>query len=339
MQCHYLHSLSNANVLYIVKVMTEFDLIKHYFATQINHRADVIHGIGDDAAIVRVPAGYELAITTDTLVSGVHFLDTTRADDIGYKSLAVNLSDLAAMGATPAWVTLALTLPHDDEMWIQGFCNGFFTLANRFQVQLMGGDLTRGPLSITVQAMGFVPEGKALLRSTAQSSDLIYVTGTLGDAGLGLQLLQNKKQIDPLYQDTLLSRLNRPEPRITIGEHLRDIAHAAIDISDGFAADLSHILQQSGVGAKIIVDQLPLSQALQQSLSFAEAIQLALTAGDDYELCFTIPAEKQAALEHRLSTLSCHYCCVGEITQAFGLDLRYQDGNFYHGSTIGYQHF
>ncbi len=319
--------------------MNEFDLIKHYFAIQSPHRKDVAIGIGDDAAIVIPPPGFALAITTDTLVKDKHFPSSTLPFDIGYKSLAVNLSDLAAMGATPAWVTLALTLPQAHEDWIQAFCEGFFTLANRYQVQLIGGDLTRGPLSITVQALGFTPPRQVLLRSQAKPGDLIYVTGTLGDAGLALQHVQSRIQLAAAFQRDILERLHRPEPRITTGENLRDVAHAAIDISDGLAADLGHMLEQSQVGAVLYVDRLPLSNALIQSLPHEAAISLALTAGDDYELCFTIPPDKRRELDKRLAKLACRYTCIGEITQPPGLTLQYQNGNKYHGSILGYQHF
>lgn len=319
--------------------MTEFDIIKNYFNTQTEHRQDVRLGIGDDAAIVSVPDGKELIITTDTLISGTHFPNNTLPYDIGYKALAVNLSDLAAMGATPAWATLAITLPNNDEAWIQSFCDGFFTLANRHQVQLIGGDLTRGALSITVQALGFTAKGAAILRSGAKPNDLIYVSGTLGDAGLALAFLQEKIELNNTYQSALLLKLHRPEPRIAIGEALQGLAHACIDISDGLAADLTHILEQSQVGAILHVDQLPFSDELKHTLSHDDAIKLALTAGDDYELCFTVPPNKKAELEKNLSQLPYHYTCIGEITEQAGLDLRYQDGKKYHGPQDGYQHF
>lgn len=319
--------------------MNEFDLIKNYFAEQTEHRGDVICGIGDDAAITRLPANHELVVTTDTLIAGVHFPETTQPYDIGYKALAVNLSDLAAMGATPAWITMAITLPHTGENWLQSFCDGFFTLANRHQVQLIGGDLTRGPLSITLQALGFIPPQQALLRSGAKPGDLIYVSGYLGDAALALRFLQKKVQLAEIYRRGVLERLNRPEPRIATGESLREIAHAAIDISDGLAADLNHILEQSQAGAVVYVDQLPLSEALTHSLPLAEAVTLALTGGDDYELCFTLPAEKRVQAEKKLSSLPCRYTCIGEITIKPGLDLRYQDGRKYNGPIQGYQHF
>lgn len=304
--------------------MSEFDIITQYFASQTSHRNDVMVGIGDDAALVKPPQNHELAITTDTLVSGVHFPESTLPYDIGYKSLAVNLSDLAAMGATPAWVTMALTLPDKNLDWLKAFCDGFFALANQHQVQLIGGDLTRGPLCITIQAIGFTPSHQALLRSQAKPGDLIYVTGTLGDAGLALRSAHASPEI--------LARLNRPEPRVTTGIALRSIASSAIDISDGLAADLGHILKASRVGAKINVEQLPLSPAV-SALTPEQAIALALTAGDDYELCFTVPAQKRA----QLSSIPC--TCIGEITASSGLELNYNDGSSYHGNISGYQHF
>lgn len=319
--------------------MPEFDIIKQFFANQTTHRADVAIGIGDDAAVVTPPKDHELAITTDTLVAGIHFPNETLPFDIGFKSLAVNLSDLAAMGATPAWVTMALTLPDENPDFIEAFCNGFFTLANRYAVQLIGGDLTRGPLSITIQAIGFIPAKLAILRSTAKPGDLIYVTGTIGDAGLALQHLQHKLILQPAYQRDALERLHRPEPRIATGKSLLSLASAAIDISDGLAADLNHILQASNVGAILMVENLPLSEALTHTLTPEKAIALALTAGDDYELCFTVPAAKRAELEMKLSATPCQFTCIGEITAKPSLELRYNNGNNYHGPVLGYQHF
>lgn len=318
--------------------MPEFDIINQYFATRALHRSDVRIGIGDDAAVVKPEPGSELIITTDTLVAGIHFPETTLPYDIGHKALAVNLSDLAAMGAAPAWVTLALTMPREDSEWIQLFCNGFFSLADRYSVQLIGGDLTRGPLSITVQALGFAPAGKALLRSGAKPNDLIYVTGTLGDAGLALKCLKQNISLGAPIHSQVMERLNRPEPRIAEGNALLPLATAAIDISDGLAADLLHILDASGVGAVIHTNQLPLSEAVTASLSQADAVKLALTAGDDYELCFTLPAEMRGTLE-RLPSIHSRLTCIGEITRQRGLELRNQNGTSYHGPISGYQHF
>jgi thiamine-monophosphate kinase len=318
--------------------MNEFDIIKHYFATQTAHRADILLGIGDDAAIVQVPAQQQLVVTTDTLIAGVHFPTNTSAYDIGYKALAVNLSDLAAMGATPSWFCLALTIADADDHWLTHFCEGMFTLANRDEVALIGGDLTRGPLSITVQAMGVVPPKMALLRSGARPGELIYVTGTLGDAGLALRALQTEFNISAAHLPYLHARLNRPEPRVQIGMALRGLASSAIDISDGLVADLQHILDQSQVGAKVNIEKLPLSAALKESVNANVAIELALTAGDDYELCFTVPKAQQALLEKKLAAQACAFTCIGEITTEPGLKL-YQHAQPYVTDKSGYAHF
>ncbi len=315
--------------------MTEFEIIRHYFASEKYAPNDVDLGIGDDAALVRVPSDQQLVVTTDTLIAGLHFPLSTSAFDIGYKSLAVNLSDLAAMGARPAWFTLALSLPNDDKEWLEQFSQGLFNLARSYNLALIGGDLTRGSLAITIQALGLRPISHALLRSQAKVGDLIYVTGHLGDAGLALRQLAQST----LPVEIILNKLNRPEPRIAHGQALLAIAHAAIDISDGLAADLRHILNASQVGAKINVDQLPLSPTLQNSVSHEDAITLALTAGDDYELCFTLPANAQSEFEKYISHLSPACTCIGEITAETGLYLHYQDGSAYHGQAKGYQHF
>lgn len=305
--------------------MHEFDIIKRFFSHQPIHRDDVVLGIGDDCAIVKIPPHRDMVITTDTLVAGVHFPHETAAFDIGYKSLAVNLSDLAAMGATPAWFTLALTLPDANETWLNNFSEGLFKLATLHNVALIGGDLTKGPLSITIQAQGFTPSNEALRRDSAQVNDLIYVTHTLGDAACALDLLR-KHCIVP---NELLTRLNRPEPRIAMGEQLRHVANAAIDVSDGLAADLQHILEQSHVGAILYVDQIPLSDSLRNIISYEEAIAFALNGGDDYELLFTTPTELNME----------NITCIGKITKTPELDLRYTDGTKYEKKIEGYQHF
>jgi thiamine-monophosphate kinase len=313
--------------------MNEFSLIRHYFATQTTQRSDVTLGIGDDGAIIDIPSGYQLVITTDTLVAGVHFPVNTQPTDIGHKALAVNLSDLAAMGATPAWVTLALTMPSADRLWIGHFCTGLFRLADAHQVALIGGDLTRGPLSITIQAMGLIPTNQALKRSGAKPGDLIYVTGTLGDAGYALNHLN--KSIDV----SLIERLNKPAPRVEIGKKLRRIATAAIDISDGLCADLSHILAASQVGARVNVDLLPLSKELLKATDRASALSLALGAGDDYELCFTVSADQQENLARLLTNTDCNHSYIGTITAEPGLVLHYDNHSLFQGAIHGYQHF
>lgn len=306
--------------------MNEFDIIKQFFTSQRYTHPNVVLGTGDDAAIIDVPSDQQLIITTDTLISGVHFPEYTPAADIGHKSLAVNLSDLAAMGATPAWVTLALTLPDTDETWLGHFSQGFLELAAHYKIQLVGGDLTKGSLSITVQAMGLVPKNQAIRRSGAKSGDLIYVTGTLGDAAMEFNFLRNKTPIKSL------DRLNRPEPRVEIGEQLRGVASAAIDVSDGLAADLGHILENSHAGARVDIEKIPLSSVMREKVSEEEALAFALNGGDDYELCFTVPKIKQNYVPKNCT-------CIGEIIEASGLDLRFANGTKYNHEIKGYQHF
>lgn len=320
--------------------MTEFQLIKHYFANVRSSRKDVLLGIGDDAALLQIPANQTLAVSSDTLIAGVHFLKNTKPQDIAYKSLAVNLSDLAAMGAQPAWITLALTIPAVEENWLNLFSEGFFELMNVHQLALIGGDTTKGELSITLQAMGFVPENQALKRTNAKPGDEIYVTGTLGDSGLALRILQNQVALNNIFdKNFLLSRLNRPTPRVNIGVALRNISDCAIDISDGLAADLNHILESSSVGARLCVEDLPLSSSLIKAVNQEIAIDLALNAGDDYELCFTVNPLQKKYLSELAEKEKCAMTRIGVIEKGSGLHLHYRDGNAYRGKIKGYQHF
>lgn len=290
--------------------MGEFELIRHHFAGRGPQRDDVPLGIGDDAALLTPPVGQALAVTVDSLLAGVHFpLDTPPAE-VGYKALAVSLSDLAAMGAEPAWATLAISLPGDDEDWLTAFSAGFFALAARHRVQLVGGDTTCGPLTISVQLHGFVPPAAALTRSGAQPGDHIFVTGSLGDAGAGLAIAQGRLDLKGPPAEALLHRLWRPQPRIDAGLALRGVASAAIDVSDGLAQDLGHILAASGVGAELAVDALPLSDAL-LACGIEHPWRLAASAGDDYELCFTAPANAEPALA---DALDCPLARIGRIT-------------------------
>jgi thiamine-monophosphate kinase len=316
--------------------MNEFELITHFFANKTpNQRQDVILGVGDDCAVLTVPQGQQLLISMDTLVQGVHFPESTPPYDIGYKALAVNLSDLAAMGAIPAWFTLSLTVPSLDKSWLSAFSDGLFELAQEFNLQLVGGDTTRGPLSITIQVHGFAPTGSAITRSGAKPGDLIYVTHTLGDAGLALQLLLDEKPVPA----SILKQLNRPYPRVEEGLILREFASAMIDISDGLIADLSHILNQSKVGAVIHTEQLPLSEELTQAVDPAQAIQYALSAGDDYELCFTIPAHKREALQALMSVKQRIIHCIGQITETKELVVLQDNQPIEQKGLRGYSHF
>ena len=297
-------------------------------------RDDVMQGIGDDCARVSLPQGYELAITSDTLIGGVHFPEGTSAHAIGFKTLAVNLSDLAAMGAEPAWVTLALSIPEANVEWLDHFAEGFFSLAEEHNVCLIGGDTTRGPLSITLQAHGLIPKGKAMLRSGAQDGDYICVTGTLGDAGFLLMQLEGKAQTS-----SQVNRLNYPIPRIEAGRELREYTSAAIDISDGLIADLGHILQASKVGARLTLEDVPLSSALIENQDHGMILQLALTAGDDYELCFTVPdkyIDDINRLQHKLNLPIKH---IGNIQQQSGLRIYRKDGQPLEITDDGYNHF
>ncbi len=307
--------------------LAEFDLIRRYFEHP-PRRANNRLGVGDDCALLSIPAGYQLAMTTDTMVENVHFFADVEPEALGHKLLAVNLSDLAAMGAEPLAVTLALTLPKVDESWLQAFSRGFLALADEFNVDLMGGDTTSGPLTLTVQAMGLLPEGAALLRSGARPGDLIYVTGPLGNAGLGLKIRQDYVCDNP---SVALERFDRPSPRIAEGMALRGIASACIDISDGLASDLGHILEKNAVGATLYWEHLPLSGEVQQYIAASGDWLMPLTAGDDYELCFTVPVAQADQLP-----AGCH--CVGVIESESGLRID-REGRVQPMEAKGYEHF
>ncbi len=319
--------------------LNEFSIIERFF-TRPSRRGDVALGVGDDAALLQVPHGMQLAMSVDTLIAGRHFPLETDPEAIGYKSLAVNLSDMAAMGAKPAWVTLSLALPESDEAFIEGFAKGFFALAQEYDVELVGGDTVRGPLTCTVQVNGFVPSGEALLRSGAQPGDHIYVTGNLGDAGAGLQLKLGGSCKDEVAAASLIRRLEYPQPRVIEGISLRGIASSAIDISDGLLADLSHILDSSGCGATLQLGTLPRSTTLLNCIGDdVESLRLALSAGDDYELCFTVPQEKVDELERVTANWSCGVSRVGEIVSESGIALTGTNAELVHQNVSGFDHF
>jgi thiamine-monophosphate kinase len=264
----------------------EFELIRRYF-TRDTHAADVVVGIGDDGAVLSPEPGTEQVQVIDTMVEGVHFPSGMAAADIGYRVVAVNLSDLAAMGARPRWMTLALTLSGNDERWVDEFATGLFAAAGEHDVELVGGDTTSGEFVVaTVHMTGVVEEGAALLRSGAQVGDTIFVTGTVGDAAAGLALLQRGEQDEFLQQ-----RFLRPSARVAKGRELSGRASAAIDLSDGLVGDLRKLLDASGVGAEIDIGRIPMSEALRHRFDRDAAREFALTGGDDYELLFTGPAD------------------------------------------------
>ena len=307
--------------------LAEFNLIKQFFTRPAQHKNTSL-SVGDDCALLSVPEGYELAITTDTMVENVHFFPDTDSKQLGHKLLAVNLSDLASMGAEPVAITLALTMPKVDAAWLEAFAKGLFSLADKYHLDLIGGDTSSGPLTLTIQAMGLVPRFQALKRSAAKVGDLIYMTGSLGDAGLGLKVRQGYAGQNI---QLALQRFNTPEPRIKEGLAIRSLANACIDISDGLAADLGHILRKSAVGACLDYECLPFSTAVIDYIQQTGDWQMPLIAGDDYELCFTMAAEHARQLN-----IVC--TCIGVIEEGPGLRLM-RNGASTIFNNSGFEHF
>jgi thiamine-monophosphate kinase len=319
----------------------EFDLIER-IRRRVVARGDVLLGIGDDAAVLAVPAGMQLVVAMDTLNAGVHFPLDTRPADIGWKALAVNLSDLAAMGATPAWCTLSLSMPAPDAAWLDGFLDGFGELAALHRVALVGGDTTRGPLSVCVTVHGFVAPGRALRRDGARVSDDIWVSGTPGDAAAALALLGHAPAPSAFApghdaRAALRSRLARPVPRIALGLALAGIAHAGIDISDGLLADLGHVAHASGVGADIELDTLGLSSALAGAPPEWRT-HCQASGGDDYELCITAPRAARAAIEALVDADGTRLARIGCIVQGGGVVAR-SGGRVVDFERMGFDHF
>lgn len=319
--------------------MGEFELITACFSQAGRSRNDVVIGVGDDGAVLQVREGFDLVVTTDTMVEGVHFFPDVDPRALGHKLVAVNISDLAAMGAEPSWLSLAITLPKVDNVWLQAFAEGLSETADYYNCQLVGGDTTRGPLTLTVIAKGLVPKGKAITRAGAKVGDYIYVTGTLGDAALGLKLVQNQVEVSKKHRAHILQRFHYPTARVALGQALRTIASSAMDISDGLCGDLPHILRRSKVGATVDVSKIPMSQALKDSCDLQQALECALSGGEDYELLFTVPEDKRGSLEVLLSPYGVPVTCIGRITGVAGkLELRQGDQPFVYQHQ-GYQHF
>jgi len=318
--------------------LPEFQLIQTYFSRQPVHRADVDIGIGDDAALVSPAEDMQLAVAADVLNEGVHFPAGTDARAIGHKALAVNLSDMAAMGAEPSWFTLTLSMPGEDKDWLEGFCQGLYELASRYNVQLIGGDTVSGPLSIGIQVCGYVPRGTALMRNGARVGDNVFVTGTLGDAAAGLALHDQKLCMDDSSASLLLNRLEFPEPRVEAGMILRDCATAAIDISDGLVADLGHICEMSGCGATIDAERVPASESFTRFVEAGGDRRLQLSFGDDYELCFTSELD-EVELNQRLDDAGCTVTCIGTITGSSGIRLTDHNGKEVGFDETGFEHF
>ncbi len=311
--------------------LSEFQIIKSYFDKKYQDD-NVIQGIGDDCAIVTVPKNVQLAISMDTLVKGVHFPNDTSAYDIGWKALAVNLSDLAAMGATPKWMTLSLSIPNHNKQWLTNFSQGLFDCAKPYGVKLIGGDTVRASLSITIQIHGFVTNNKINYRQGAQVDDLICVTAYIGEAAAGLVCVQNK-----MDNDYLISKLNQPTAQIKIGLALAGLATACIDISDGLASDLSHILDKSNVGAELDITSLSENKTL-KAFSPTEIENFILNGGDDYQLCFTINAKEIEQLQKQFPKIK----IIGKIIADKKLMLKKASNRrplAINGQTKGYNHF
>ena len=318
--------------------LSEFALIERYFRSCGTQRADVTLGVGDDAALLRSPAGSELVAAVDTLVAGVHFPHDSLPDSIGHRALAVNLSDLAAMGARPAWALLALTLPRADEAWLGEFAAGLADLARAHKVALVGGDTTRGPLCITLQLLGHVPAGEALTRAGGHAGDVLFVSGTCGDAAAGLALEQGQLTGPAEPRAYLRERFLFPTPRVALGERLRGLASACIDVSDGLLADAGRLAAASHAGAELAWAEVPLSEPLRAVLGEERARELALTGGDDYELCFAVPLHNIARLTAELSPQEWRYTRIGALRDAPGAVV-VRDGTVMEFSHSGYQHF
>ncbi len=320
----------------------EFDLIERFFtrAPPSSQRSGVILGIGDDAALLEVPPETQLVAAVDTILEGRHFYPGTDPRSVGHRALAVNLSDLAAMGATPAWATLALSIPSADPVWLQAFANGLLDLADAHQVTLVGGDTTRGPLTVSVQILGHVPRGTALLRGGAQPGDLLVVTGTLGDAGAGLNYAKTPPRDPALAVDVnwLVARFEYPTPRVAMGMAARGIASAAMDISDGLAGDLPKLARASGLHAHVAVEKLPVSPALHAVADPAQAREWASSAGDDYELLLTVAPPRYVALQAQALRLNLTLSIIGEMRAGAGVSWSL-DGIPFAPRSSGFDHF
>jgi thiamine-monophosphate kinase len=301
--------------------MGEFDLIARYFTRAPRH---AVLGVGDDCALLQPQPGMQWAISSDMLVDGRHFLSTTSPARLGHKALAVNLSDLAACGAKPVGFTLALALPQMDEAWLQGFSQGLWALADEHGCELVGGDTTQGPLNICITVMGEVPPGDALLRQGAQVGDDIYISGSVGDARLALEVMRGQLSLHAEDFEACRLRMEQPEPRVALGLALRGLANACIDVSDGLVGDLGHVLKASQVGAVLTTDWVQDSAAISvamQSLPFARRLDMALASGDDYELLFTAAPEQAEAVQHAANESDISVTCIGRITTGSGLQV------------------
>ena len=315
---------------------SEFDLIRRYFTRPAGK---AVLGVGDDCALLGTTAGMQLAASTDMLLEGTHFLPGTDPEKLGRKSLSVNLSDLAACGADPAYALLAIALPRADEAWVSAFARGFFSVAERHGVELIGGDTTRGPLTVCVTVLGEVPAGLALQRGGARVGDDVWLSGATGEAALGLAHLKGATQLPARSLAACVQRLEDPVPRVELGARLRGVAHSAIDVSDGLLADLGHIAESSRVAIDIELERLPITEALQGCPDPALALACVAGGGDDYELAFTAPASRREELHRMGAELAIPLTRIGRVREGEGASLRDASGKAVSIERRGFDHF
>lgn len=320
--------------------MSEQEIITQYFSHH-RHCVNVDIGIGDDAAVVTPPNNSKLVVSTDTLNEGIHFYDNCKPEHIGHKILAVNLSDLAAMGAIPLWATINLSIPKIDHDWLKRFTHGLFSLADQQNIKIIGGDLVKGPLSISMQVIGYLNSDKVLTRSGAEVDDLVFVSGSIGDAGLALKLHESTKNIDisQADQEYIAMRLNKPEPRVSLGIEIVKLANAAIDISDGLLIDLQHVLSMSKVGAIIDVEKIPISKAMQEYFGVMQDWSIPLTSGEDYEIIFTANEKYVSDINYISGKTQCPVNEIGRIVKGESIKLLKGDSPIALPNKFGFDHF
>ena len=317
-------------------MVSEFDLIRQFFTHP--HRHTVL-GVGDDAALIQPRPGKVIAVSSDMLVAGRHFFPDTDPYRLGRKTLAVNLSDMAAMGAEPRWATLSIAMPSADTQWLQPFAQGFFDEAQVHDVDWVGGDTTSGPLNLSVTIMGELSADQAMRRDAAKLGDDIWVSGTIGDAAMGLAVLKNQVRFGSEDQDYCVRRLEQPTARVDLGLQLAGLAHSAIDLSDGLMADLGHILKASGMGADLYLAQLPMSAALKNCPYPAQVSEVMLSGGDDYELCFTASADSEEAINEAARVAHTPVIKIGKVVSTLGLRVIDANGNLVIAKRRGFDHF
>ena len=319
--------------------MAEFSIIEEFCQGIGPDHPETSLSVGDDAAVIDVPNGTELAISVDTMVAGVHFFADVEPAKLAHKILAVNLSDMAAMGAEPKWATLALTLSEVDNSWLSRFSNSLKDVSQRYNVQIIGGDTTQGSLSLSLTIMGLLPKSRRLDRFGAKVEDDVYVSHCLGDAALALAVLQGKAQLNDSHRSYLLAALETPEPRVELGRSLLPIANACLDISDGLIGDLTHICEKSGVSIKVDAEKIPLSDAFKSFMEQGGSLAYALNGGDDYELAFTASAELRQQIARVSSELNLSLTRVGKVIPQESQAVIVTLNGVHFPSANGYQHF